>query len=97
VSPDQRGDGGIPHTRRAVSLPPGAARREETWQGANEEKDEKLLVRSLKRQAGAQRLQLRHSDHGYALVDTAHKRVHDRSDLTLREVESWLGRLEPAS
>ena len=92
MSTEHRSDGGIPHTRRALSLPPGAASREETWPGANEQKDEKLLVRSLKRQAGAQGLQLRHSDHGYALVDTAHKRVQDRSDLTLREVKSWLGR-----
>jgi hypothetical protein len=66
--------------------------REERWAGANEEKAVKLLVRNLKRRAGAQGLQLRHSDHGYALVDTAHKRVQDRSDLTLAEVESWLER-----
>jgi hypothetical protein len=70
----------------------GGAAREERWPGANEEKAEKLLVRSLKRQAGIHGLQLRHSDRGYALVDTAHKRVQDRSDLTLDEVESWLER-----
>jgi hypothetical protein len=92
MSLEHRDNGGIPRTRRAVSAPPGGATREERWSGANEEKAEKLLVRSLKRQAGAQGLQLRHSDHGYALVDTAHKRVHDRSDLTLGEVETWLGR-----
>ena len=92
MSPEQRSEGGIPHTRRSVSLPPGAISREESWPGANEQKTEKLLVRSLKRQAGAQGLQLRHSDRGYALVDTAHKRVQDRSDLTLREVKSLLGR-----
>ena len=92
VSPEQRGNGGIPHARRGVSVPPGGASREEHWAGANEEKTEKLLVRSLKRQAGARGLQLRHSDHGYALVDAAHKRVEDRNDMTLREVESWLGR-----
>jgi hypothetical protein len=90
VSPDHRDNGGIPRIRRSVSS--GGAPREERWLGANEEKVEKLLVRSLKRQAGAQGLQLRHSDHGYALVDTAHKRVQDRSDLTLGEVESWLDR-----
>ena len=90
MSPERRDNGGIPRTRRAV--PSGGVSREERWPGANEEKAEKLLVRSLKRRAGAQGLQLRHSDHGYALVDTARKRVHDRSDLTLREVESWLGR-----
>jgi hypothetical protein len=93
VSPEARNDGGIPRARRAVAVPPGGRAREETWLGANEEKNEKLLVRSLKRQAGAQGLQLRHSDHGYALVDTAHKRVQDRSDLTLREVKSLLKRV----
>jgi hypothetical protein len=75
-----------------VSAPPGSASREERWPGANEEKAEKLLVRSLKREAGAQGLQLRHSAYGYALVDTAHKRVEDRNNMTLHEVESWLGR-----
>ena len=73
-------------------MPPGGTTREEHWPRANEEKAEKLLVRSLKRQAGAKGLQLRHSDHGYALVDAAHERVQDRNNLTLREVESWLGR-----
>ncbi len=73
-------------------MPPGGAPREERWPGANEEKTEKLLVRSLKRQAGTQGLQLRRSDHGYALVDSAHKRVQDRNNMTLHEVESWLGR-----
>lgn len=91
MNPEQRGNGGIPRAWRGVSAPPGGVPREEHWPGANEEKAEKLLVRSLKRQAGAQGLQLRHSDHGYALVDTAHKRVEDRNDMTLREVESWLG------
>jgi hypothetical protein len=92
VSPEHHGDGGIPRARRGVFAPPGGASREERWPGANEDKAEKLLVRSLKRQAGAQGLQLRHSDHGYSLVDTAHKRVQDRNNMTLREVESWLGR-----
>jgi hypothetical protein len=44
------------------------------------------------RQAGVQGLQLRHSDHGYALIDSAHKQIKDRDDMTLAEVESWLGR-----
>lgn len=92
MTADHRNDGGIPRARRAVSAPPGGLSREESWPGANDEKDEKLLVRSLKRQAGAKGLQLRHSDHGYALVDAAHKRVDDRSDLTLREVKSLLKR-----
>ncbi|HZD88441.1 MAG TPA: hypothetical protein VE088_10595 [Gaiellaceae bacterium] len=49
-------------------------------------------MRSLKRQAAAQGLQLRHSDYGYALIDSARKPVDDRNDMTLAEVESWLGR-----
>ena len=40
---------------------------------------------------GQQGLQLRHSDHGYALIDSAHKQIKDRNDMTLAEVESWLG------
>jgi hypothetical protein len=92
VSPDQRSDGGIPHIRRALSAPIGGASREERWPGANEEKAEKLRVRSLKRQAGVQGLQLRHSAYGYALIDAAHKQIKDRNDMTLAEVESWLGR-----
>ena len=92
MSPDQRSDGGIPHMRREIAAPLGGAPREERWPGANEEKDEKLLVRRLKRQADVQGLQLRHSDHGYALVDSARKQITDRNDMTLAEVESWLGR-----
>ena len=85
-------DRGISHIRRAVPSPPGGLPREERWPGANAEKTEKLRVRSLKRSAGAQGLQLRHSDYGYALVDSAHKHVKDRNDLSLDEVESWLER-----
>ena len=48
-------------------------------------------MRSLKRQAGAQGLQLRHSDHGYALIDSARRAVNG-NNMTLAEVESWLGR-----
>jgi hypothetical protein len=78
--------------RRGISAPPGGPSREESWPGANEAKAEKLGVRSLKRQAAAQGLQLRHSDYGYALIDSARKPVDDRNDMTLAEVESWLGR-----
>jgi hypothetical protein len=72
-------------------VPPGGASKEECWPGANEEKAEKLGVRSLKRQAAAQGLQLRHSDSGYSLIDSARKPVNDRNNMTLAEVESWLG------
>ena len=73
-------------------MPLGGASREERWPGANEAKAVKLGVRSLKRQAAAQGLQLRHSDSGYALIDSARKPVNDRKNMTLAEVESWLGR-----
>lgn len=92
MSPEQHGYGGIPHARRAVSVPPGAVSREERWPGANEAKTEKLGVRSLQRQAAAKGLQLRHSDLGYSLIDSARKPVNDRNDMTLREIESWLKR-----
>jgi hypothetical protein len=78
--------------RREIAAPLGGAPREERWPGANEEKVEKLLLRRLKSQADLQGLQLRHSDHGYALVDSARKQITDRNDMTLAEVESWLGR-----
>lgn len=91
MSPEHRGDGGIPRARRGVPAPPGGGSREERWPGANEEKAEKLLVRSLKRQARARGLQLRHSAYGYALIDSARKHVQDRNDMTPAEVKSWLG------
>jgi hypothetical protein len=78
--------------RREIAAPLGGAPREERWPGTNEEKVEKLLLRRLKSQADLQGLQLRHSDHGYALVDSARKQITDRNDMTLAEVESWLGR-----
>jgi hypothetical protein len=92
VKPEHHGSGGIPRARRAVIVPLGGASREESWPGANEAKAEKLGVRSLKRQAAVQGLQLRHSDSGYALIDSARKPVNDRNNMTLAEVESWLGR-----
>jgi len=91
VSTARHEDRGIPHIRRAVPGPAGSASREESWPGANEAKAEKLGVRSLKRQAGAQGLQLRHSDYGYALIDSARRPVNG-INMTLAEVEAWLGR-----
>lgn len=85
-------DRGIPRIRRAVPRPPGGASREESWPGANEAKAEKLGVRNLERLAGAQGLRLRHSDYGYALIDSAHRPVSG-NEMTLAEVKSWLGRV----
>lgn len=92
MKPEHHGNGGIPRARRGITVPLGGASREESWPGANEAKVEKLGVRSLKRQAAAQGLQLRHSDSGYALINSARKPVNDRNNMTLAEVESWLGR-----
>jgi hypothetical protein len=79
----------MPRATRKLS-PPSA--REESWAGANQEKAERLGVRSLKRRAGAQGLELRHSDYGYALIDSARKSVNQRNNMTLVEVENWLDR-----
>ena len=89
VSTDRRNEGGIPRGRGGVP-PPHGVLGDESWPGANEAKVEKLRLRSLRREAGAQGLELRHSDHGYALIDTARKLVNQRNNMTLDEVESWL-------
>ena len=84
------GDGGIPRGPRRVALPPRSAAAEENWSGANDAKADKLRRNNLQRRARARGLELRHSAYGYALVDAARKRIDDRSDLTLDDVESWL-------
>lgn len=90
VSPLPRSEDGVPRSRTVLTPPLGGASREESWPGANEAKAEKLGVRNLKRRAGAQGLRLRHSAYGYALINSAHKPVNDRNDMTLAEVASWL-------
>ena len=91
MSPE-RHDGGVPRGTRKVSMSAGGASAEESWPGANQEKVEKLRLRGLKRRAGAQGLELRHSDRGYALFDTTRKLVGDRNNLTLSEIDSCLKR-----
>lgn len=90
MSPLPRNEVGVPRSRRVLT-PPGGASREETWAGANEAKAEKLGAKRLKRSAAVQGLQLRHSDSGYALIDSVRKPVNG-NNMTLAEVESWLGR-----
>lgn len=90
VSREQHGNGGIPRGKRALPAAVGGPSREERWAGANDEKAEKLLVRSLKRRAVAQGLQLRHSSYGYALIDAGRKPIKDRNDLTLAEIKVLL-------
>jgi hypothetical protein len=82
-----RNEGGIPHRRERLSASKG-----ESWAGANEAKDEKLQRHTLQRRARAQGFELRHSEYGYSLLDPERKRVDDRNDLTLKEVESCLAR-----
>lgn len=84
---ESRNDSGVPIR---VGLIPGRPPREETWVGANQAKDEKLRLRSVKRRAGAEGLEIRHSDYGYALVGADRKLVDGRNDMSLKEVESWL-------
>jgi hypothetical protein len=72
-------------------------RSAESWtaedrQRANAAKHETLRRRLLERRAHARGVELRHTAYGYALIDTARKRIDDRNDLTLDDVESWLGR-----
>jgi len=85
-------EGGLPRAQMRLVSPPGSPATDEVWPGANEAKVEKLLLRKLQRRAQAGGLELRHSAYGYALIDSERKRVDDRNDLTLREVESCLGR-----
>lgn len=89
MSPVPRNENGVPHSRRVLTPPLGGASREESWPGANEAKAEKLGAKSLKRSAAALGLQLRHSDSGYALIDSARRPVNG-NNMTLAEVESWL-------
>ena len=89
MSPAGDYEGGIPRGRQGA-LPPKRASMEEDWSRANETKVDKLRRNSLQRQARARGLELRHSAHGYSLIDRAHERVDGRNDMTLAEVESRL-------
>jgi hypothetical protein len=85
-------DGGIPRRRERVAVPTGETSRDERWAGANEAKQQTLRRNNLQRLARAQGFELRHSEYGYALLDRERKRIDDRNDLTLEEVESCLAR-----
>lgn len=85
MSSDKRVDG-VPVRLGKV---PGSAPKENLV-GANQARDEKLRVRRLERRARDGGFELRHSDHGYALIDAAHKPVDGRHDLSLKEFASLL-------
>lgn len=57
---------------------------------ANAARADKLRTNSLRRLARAHRLELRHSDYGFSLVDDTGKRLEGRNDLTLNEVDKLL-------
>lgn len=86
MSSDKRIDG-VPVR---VGKLPGAAPAAENVAGANQARDETLRVRRLQRRARDGGYELRHSDYGYALIDTAHKPVDGRRDLSLKEFASPL-------
>lgn len=90
MSSPGRYDGGIPRGHQRLVAPPGSRSTEENFSGANEAKVEKLQRSSLQRRARTRGLELRHSDAGYALIDTARRQVDDRNNMSLGEVESWL-------
>ena len=92
MSTGPREDGGVPRVRRALPRPTGGARPQEEWSGANKEKTDKLRHRSLQRRARAQGIELRHSDNGYALIDSGRKRIDERDDMSLDEIEKWLAK-----
>lgn len=84
----------MPAERKRTIRSPHAA---DSWSSedgrlANAAKQETLQRRLLERQARARGLELRHTAYGYALIDGARNRIDDRNDLTLADVESWLGR-----
>lgn len=86
MSPQRRADDGVPFFTAKLAQPPV----QERWVGANEAKDEKLRLRGVRRRAGARGFELRHSDHGYALIGVERKALNGRNDLSLKEVESLL-------
>jgi len=85
LSPDNRSDG-VPRATVRLAALPGKARVEEQLAGANEASDVTLQVRRLRRRARDAGYEVRHSDHGYSLVDPAHQTVNGRRDLSLRDV-----------
>lgn len=57
---------------------------------ANRDRADKLRRNLLRRRARARGFELRHSDYGYALIDSSRERVDGRNDLTLDEVAARL-------
>jgi hypothetical protein len=83
-------EAGIPRGPNRA-LPPRTVSDATGGPQANDAKSETLRRRNLQRYARTLGLELRHSAHGYALIDAARNRIDDRNDMTLKEVESRLG------
>ena len=82
-------------SRTAVNgwaMPPGEAPRDESWPGANEAKKESCGETTSNGAPARRASSFATRSNGYALLDSAHKRVDDRGDMTLTEVESCLKR-----
>jgi hypothetical protein len=80
-----------PQRGRSRSLPTRKTAPTEDEAGqANEARTDKLRRNSLSRRARALKLELRHSAHGYSLIDLSRNRVGGRNDLTLDDVESFV-------
>jgi hypothetical protein len=90
MNPAGAHDDGIPRRSGRITVPPRSPSAVEDLSGANAAKADKLRRNALMRLARAHGLELRHTAYGYGLIDAARKRVDDRSDMTLDEVESWL-------
>jgi hypothetical protein len=86
VTSENRSHGGLPIK---VGPLPAGARPAETWVGANQAKDETLRLRSVRRRAGRDGIEIRHSDYGYTVIGTDRKSVNGRNDMSLKEIEAW--------
>lgn len=77
---------------KSKRVPMRSRARDEVFDAAsaNTEMTAKLRRNSLRRRANAQGLRLRHSDYGYSLVESGGKRIGNRSDLTLDEIDAAL-------
>jgi hypothetical protein len=87
-----RSDEGIPRRRGGSLSTRKIGLSDDEVRQANEARNDKLRRNSLSRRARALKLELRHSAHGYSLIDASRDRLAGRNDLTLDDVESFLRR-----
>jgi hypothetical protein len=85
-----RSEEGIPRRRSRSPSTRKIGLSDDEVRQANEARNDKLRRNSLSRRARAVKLELRHSAHGYSLIDASRHRLGGRNDLTLDDVESFL-------